>query len=53
MTPVLKKLERSTPQKMNEYSFGTELGLSKYLAIRAIMMARTTLEIAETIEAPI
>jgi hypothetical protein len=38
---------------MKEYSEGTELGLSIYLAISAIMMASKTLDMAETIEAPI
>ena len=53
MMPVLMKLEMRTPQKMKEYSLGIELGRSKYLAMRAMMMAKKTLVMAETTEAPI
>ena len=53
MIPVLIKLEISTPQKMKAYSLGIELGLSRYLAIAMIRIARITLDTADTIEAPI
>lgn len=38
---------------MNEYYLGIELGLSKYFAMIAIMMAKITLETADTIDAAI
>ena len=53
MIAVLMKLEMSTPQKVKIYSVGMLLGLSRYFAITAMMIARITLVMAETTEAAI
>jgi len=47
------KLEISTPQKINPYYLGIELGLRRYLAITVIKIPRITLVIEERIDAAI
>lgn len=51
MAQALMKFEINEPQKINKYSLGILFGLSKYLAMTAIMIPRMTLEIEEITEA--